>query len=40
MIGWCLLRLSVIIPNKAMLQVLILTSGGKNMYYLLCELYY
>ena len=32
------LRLSVI-PNKAMLRVLIVTSGGKNMYYLLCELY-
>ena len=33
------LRLSVIIPNKAMPQVLIVTSGGKNMYYSLCELY-
>ena len=33
------LRLSVIIPNKAMPQVLIVTLGGKNMYYSLCELY-
>ena len=33
------LRLSVIIPNKAMPQVLIVISGGKNMYYSLCELY-
>ena len=33
------LKLSLIIPNKAMLQVLIVTSGSKNMYYSLCEFY-
>ena len=33
------LRLSVIIPNKAVPQALIVTSGGKNRYYSLCEWY-
>ena len=33
------LRLSFIIPNNAMPQVLIVTLGSKNMYYSLCELY-
>ena len=34
-----LLGLSVIIPNKAVQQALIVTLGGKNRYYSLCEWY-
>ena len=33
------LRLSVIIPIKAVPQVLIVTLGSKNRYYSLCEWY-